>query len=240
MERRNPDPLLSLDAPRRVTVRIVSWRGWVWAAVASVICGAFVASVLGTTPSWGRYAVAVLVIGTAATMAVHAIWLRVRETATVRGPSPDDPTGEETDALLENVSAIVTPGEISWLSDLDFVSPWRDSRMAPYRRLLELEPTSDDLVDWQVGDAVRDLLEATAAFLDFYGRNTFGDRLLLDGDWRDVGLSATEPDDAPQVEQAVLEYRQTQLRIKAARVVAAYDALSGSSPSAAITHGRAS
>jgi hypothetical protein len=176
--------------------------------------------------------VGVLVIGAAAIMAVHAIWLRIRETATVRDPLPDASSGAEPNALLAEVTAVVTPGEISWLSQLDFVSPWRDSHMAPYRRLLELEPTMDGFGDWQVAGAVRELLEAIASFLDYYARNTFADRLLRDGDWRDVGLSAAEPDEPRQVEPSVLEYRQAQLRGKAARVVAAYDALSGSASAA--------
>jgi hypothetical protein len=199
---------------------------WSGVAVVWLICGLAVAWATGSTPRWSGLAVVlVLLVALAIFAAVRIADQRLRDRASLQAKHTKADRTAALNRIVEAIFEHATVQRLEWLRGQDFAAPWRDSEFAPFRELVQFREMLDPRFDSDVSDAVLDLIESTEAFFDFYSENTFPDRLVLDGDWRDIGPSTLDAETDEATDMALLERHRLGLCEAGQAIVQAYDVL---------------
>jgi hypothetical protein len=203
-------------------VRIVS--AFVWITVASLAGGILVAMAFGGADSpWIKFALVAIILATAVVTGAQTIRKRRRiDHRFVYTPAPADPAALEDDLLMaDQVDKLLSESAIPWITTEEFVTPWRDDMVAPFRQLVRLVDSNAALVDVQLDIALENLASATRAFLQNYETETETDTLLREDTWRLV-RHTTENAGFPTADG---EAGAARLREGAARLVRAYSEL---------------
>lgn len=140
----------------------------------------------GAESPWMKFALVALVLTGAGITGVLS--RRERRSAdhrysdTLTRPNPaaraDDPE------IAKQVDELLRGRAIPWIRTEDFVMPWRDDRIAPFRELVHLMDGHPSIADLQLDIALENLTEVTRIFLTTYDASTMTDPLFQEDTWR--------------------------------------------------------
>lgn len=163
------------------------------------------------SPWMGAAAVAIIIAGAGITGAQSLRQRRKIEREFRHEPEPRPAKALESDReIAMKVDELLRERAIPWIKTEDFVGPWRDDRVAPFRELVRLLDNRGSIADLASDASLENLAQATRLFLTAYEADAVTDPLLREGVWHMVREEADAAEFARQAARVVNAYLQVQ------------------------------